>query len=263
MKKLLSKRVPFPSEPLVRQIVENPPLIYAGIRKIAQGLTWEIERLPPVTFESLGYSTAKLKQLERNYIDPAELARVQTLLEKRKGKHFTSVAMTMRGGKKDSRSMGWCMLNLIVTRGPNIETVEIHYRSTEVVLKFGGDLAFLPSVFDRLGINPQIIRFRFANAFLSGVYFPTLCAWWPPVDFLEYLWDNDRKMFSGATRFFLRSAYKQEQRFPYSPENMQHKFAWRVLGPAKMAEIRDYLHEKHKTFGKPLPTRHHPMEDDE
>lgn len=258
-----TRHIPFPSEPLVRKIVENPPLLYAGIRKIAQGITWEVDSIPSVTYEGLGYSKNKLKQLQRNYIDPEEFERVRQILAKRRDKHFTSVALLMRGAKKDSRSMGWCMLNLVVTRGPKIENVEVHYRSTEVILKFGADLAFLPSVFEQLDVHPQKVTFRFANAFLSGVYFPTLCAWWPPVDFLEYLFEHDIQMFKGATRFFLRSAYKEDQRFPYSPENMQHKFAWRVLGPKKMRQIRDYLHEKHKKFGKPLPTQHHSREEDD
>lgn len=248
----------YPSEPLVRQIIESPPFVFAGVRKIVQNLNWEIKELPRVTFEEIGYGKNKLSQLRRNYINDEEFDRVRKILRSRKDKHFTSVALSLRGGTKDSRSMGWCMLNLVVTRGPRIETVEIQYRSTEVILKFGGDLAFLPSIFDELGLQPDLVRFHFANAFCSAVYFPTLCAHWDagPIDFLSYLRVTDDRFFKASTRFFLRSSMGPNQKFPYSPENQQHKFGWKVLGPKKMAEIRRYLTKEHKKFGKPLPVAH-------
>jgi hypothetical protein len=249
---------------LIIQVIRKPAFLYSGVRKIVQDLNWEVDYLPHLTYQDLGYGKNKEKQMERNYIDSEELNRVKSILTKRKDHQFTSVAMSMRGGKKDSRSMGWCMLSLIVTSGPKLPTiVEVQYRSTELILKFGADLVFLPTVFDRLGIVPNLIRFRFANAYLSGVFFPTLCSFWDPIDFLEFLWKHDRKLFAGGTRFFLRSAYKENQRFPYSPENQQHKFLWSRLGKQRVKLIRDYLHEKHKLIGKPLPNIHHPLEEDD
>jgi hypothetical protein len=219
----------------------------------------------PLNYARLGYGKNKAKQLERNYINPGELERVKQILIKRKDHQFTSVAMMMRGGVKDSRSMGWCMLNTIITTGPKLPTVvEVQYRSTELILKFGADIIFLRDLlYGRLKITPDRIRFRFANAYLSGVFFPTYCRFNDPIEFLELLWKNDRKLFSGGTRFFLRSSYKQDQRFPYSPENQQHKFLWSRFTKKEISSIRDYLHEKHKKIGKPLPKTHHPLEDDD
>ncbi|HKZ43066.1 MAG TPA: hypothetical protein VJ044_19055, partial [Candidatus Hodarchaeales archaeon] len=178
---------------------------------------------------------------------------------------FTSVAMLMRGGVKDSRSMGWCMLNTIITSGPKLQTVvEVQYRSTELILKFGADLVFLRDLLNkRLGVHPDLVRFRFANAYLSGVFMPTYCRFNDPIEFLELLWKNDRKLFSGGTRFFLRSTYKEAQRFPYSPEQQQHRFLWSHFSHKEIKRIRDYLHEQHKRIGKPLPNIHHPLESDD
>lgn len=248
---------------LISQVITQPAFLYSGVRKIVQDLNWTITEMPKWSYGDLGYGANKSRQMERNYINLEELERVGSILTKRRDHQFTSVAMSMRGGKKDSRSMGWCMLSLVITSGPKLPTVaEVQYRSTELILKFGADLVFLPTVFERLNIRPDTIRFRFANAYLSGVFFPTLCSFWDPIDFLEYLWKKDNKLFSGGTRFFLRSSYKKDQRFPYSPENQQHKFLWSRFSKQKIKRIRDYLHEKHKEIGKPLPRTHHPLEED-
>ena len=248
----LMKESKFPID-LIKQIIMARPLCYSGIRKIMQDVTYETKQLPSLTYQDLGYTSAKHKQLLRNYFNPEEFQRAREILEKRKKQHFTSVALSLRNETKKKQSMGWCMLSLVVSKfknNPNLETVEIQYRSTEVIRKFGGDLAFLPWVFDQLNLNPEIIRFRFANLYFSGVFFPTLCLFWEPIDFLEYLYKYDRKMFDGSTRFFLRSARTKDQKFPYSPENGQHQLAWKHLN---MREIHDYLHEKHKDSGKELP----------
>jgi hypothetical protein len=240
---------------LIKEVIHKEPIAYSGIRKILQDVTYETTELPQLSYKDLGYTAAKHKQLMRNYVNEEEFARVKAILKKREKQHFTSVAVSMRGATKDSRSMGWCMCSLIITRmsRPKLETVEVQYRSTEIIKKFAGDLAFMPYLFKEFGLNPDVIRFRFANVYFSGVFFPTLCLFWDPVEFLDYLYEHDRKMFEGSTRFFLRSARTPDQIFPYSPENQQHKLAW---GRLDMARIHDYLIEKHKDNDKPLPELH-------
>lgn len=246
-------------ELFIRTLIEKPALCYSGVRKIVQNVDLELTKLPDISYADLGYGKNKQKQLERNYVNAEEFNRVRVLLAARSKHQFTSVALSLRGAKKDSRSMGHCMQSLVISRldRPHTETVELQYRSTEAILKFGGDICFLPWIFNQLTLNPSIIRFHFANAYLSGVFFPTLMRWWDPVDFLDFLWKNDKKLFSAGTRFLLRSSYKQDQHFPYSPENLQHKFLWATQGVKGVKRIKDYLHAQHLTLGKPLPTMHH------
>lgn len=244
---------------LIKACIEKEAFLYSGVRKIVQDITWTIPELPDLSYEDLGYGNNKFKQLQRNYIDPDELERVRVLLDHRAGQSFTSVAMSLRGAKKDKRSMGHCMQSLIISWKKDMETVEVQYRSTEVIQKFGADLVFLKYILDELDLSPDLFRFRFANAYLSGVFFPTLCAHWDPVEFLDYLWEHDKKLFTGGTRFFLRSAYREDQHFPFSPENVQHKFAWANLD---MKRIKKYLEKKHLKFGKPLPKIHYNSKED-
>lgn len=248
---------------LVMKCVEKEAFLYSGVRKIIQDITWELpaNRYPwHLDYAALGYGDNKFKQLMRNYYNPEEIERGRALLDKRCDQSFNAIAVRMRGAVKDSRSQGHCMQSLVISQKRDFETVELQYRSTEVTQKFGADLVFLPYILDQLDLAPNIIRFRFANAYLSGVFFPTLSAHWPggAIAFLEYLYENDEKLFRGATRFFLRSSYTKDQWFPFSPENMQHKFAWANLD---MPAIRDYLEAKHRKFGKPLPKQHHQRDD--
>lgn len=241
---------------LIRKCIQKEAFLYSGVRKIIQDLTWEIQirDLPDIDYPALGYGSNKFKQLYRNYINEEELERVRSLLDRRAGQSFSSIAMSLRGQKKDSRSMGHCMQTLIISWTKDHANAEVQYRSTEVIQKFGADLIFLRYLLQELDFKPEVIRFRFANAYLSGVFFPTLCSFWDPVDFLDYLWENDKRLFAGGTRFFLRSAYREDQHFPYSPENLQHKFGWRNLD---MRRIKRYLEEKHLAYDKPLPKIHH------
>lgn len=255
----------FPTNRLICDVVRQKAFMYNGLRKIVRDLDWECPKgIPAYTYEALGYTKAKPKQLERNYINAEELARVKTILEKRKGQSLTSVALSMRGAKKDSRSMGWCMLNLVVTRTPKFEEVEVQYRSTELIFKFGADLVFLPSVFERIGVDPKVpVKFHFTNAFLSGVFLPTyLATWTDPQSFLEFMLEEDPQHFQVGTRFLLRSCMKEKQVFPYSPENQQHKFMWRTMPKSAIRDMKNYLEHQHKKFGRPLPVAHDEGDDE-
>lgn len=231
----------FPAYQAVVACLDAPVFEYNGARKIVQSVGFSMPEIPKVNLEELGYNAnIKTKALFRMYYNDDEVDRVSNLLQKRKHQAFTAVAMSMRAGAKDSRSMGHCMESLVISTTKKRCVVEVLYRSTEVIKKHSADLAFLPTVFDRLGIEPQEVKFYFANAYLSGVFFPTLFRWWDPIVFLEILRVNEPKLFIVATRFLRRSVKKKDKIFPYSPENQQHKFAWQHY-PKKMEEINDYL----------------------
>ena len=227
----------------INACLESEPFLFNGARGIYQSIGFQVDEIPPVDLPSLGYNTrAKMTGLKRMYFNPEEAERVKDLLKRRAHQAFTSASMSMRGGKKDSRSMGYCMEALVISTTGDRTTAEVMYRSTEVIKKFSADLVFLPWVFEQLEVKPDLVRFHFANAYLSGVFFPTLFPWWEPVDFLEHIRVVDPKLFIVATRFLRRLVRTKDQRFPYSPENQQHVFAWDTY-PEKMPAIREYLEE--------------------
>lgn len=256
------------SHPLIQvahMALEAKPIAYQGVRKIINGMTWEMpRRTHDLDFPDLGYGPNKFKQLVRNYVNEEEFARVRAVLERRRDQSFTSVACSMRGASKGNRSMGHCILSVVVTRTKREERVEVQYRSTELTLKFGGDLVFLPWVFRKLGVDPDSpVTFRFANCFLSGVYLPYLVSFVnDPVSELHHIWQKDREFAANATRFLLRSAMEKDQFFPYSPENVSHRFFWANIEKSTIRRIREYLSERHRAFGSLAWAKVHHQKDE-
>ncbi len=259
----------YPTRPLILQVLKDSNAHYHGYRKIVQRYSWDLGSPVSLGYKDLGFSPSKVKQLERNYINQEELDRVKTILSRRgHDSAATSVAISMRGAKKDSRSQGWCMLSTVISRfsGSDTEFVDVHYRSTEFVLKFGADLIFLPSVLERVGVDPsRPIRFHFVNGFFSGVFLATLLVHEKdPVEFLQLHCKLDPKHFYTSTRFLYRSSKQSNQRFPYSPENMQHKFLWSgVMTKRKIKDIFDFLHQSYVEKGITKLPPIHELGDDE
>lgn len=239
---------------LLQDVIKRPAFTYSGVRKLVRHVEWTIDEFPPLSYEMLGYKKNKIKQMERNYYNEKEFDRVRSVLSKRSAQKNTSVALLMRGKEKDSRSQGWCLLDIIVTRMKGFEEVDINYRSTELTLKFGADLVFIPWVLEQIGANPQKIHFHISNAYFSGVFLPTLAQFWDWKEMIDFLAKHDPRLFERGTRFFLRSTMDKDQRFRYSPENQQHRLLWDRFSDTEVGKMRKYLLPLHKAIGKPLPT---------
>jgi len=234
----------YPSWGAIECALAAPVYQYNGARKIVRNVLWSPGKIPEVDLTEIGYArpNTKLKALQRMYFNPLEAERMKALLAKRDGQAFSALCMSMRGGEKDLRSMGHCINAIAFTIGDDIRAT-IMYRSTELIKKFAADLAFIPWVFEQLEIKVDHVDFFFSNAYLSGVFFPTLFTYHDPIPFLEMLRLREPKLFIVATRFLRRTVRDEKQRFPYTPEQMQHVYAWKRY-PKKMPIISKYL-EKH------------------
>ncbi len=233
----------YPSWGAIQVALATPVYQYNGARGIVRNMLWSPGKIPEVDLTAIGYArpNTKLKALQRMYFNPVEAERMKALLAKRDGQAFSALCMSMRGGEKDSRSMGHCINAIAFTIGDDIRAT-VMYRSTELIKKFAADLAFIPWVFEQLEVKVDHVDFFFANAYLSGVFFPTLFRYHDPIEFLEMLRKKDQFLFVVATRFLRRIVKTEDQTFPYSPEQMQHVFAWKHF-PKKMPTIRRYLEE--------------------
>jgi hypothetical protein len=233
----------YPSWGLIEACLDAPLFQYNGARKIVRDVIWAPGRVPVVDLEAIGYarSGVKMKALQRQYFDPKECDRIRALMKRREKQSFTAVSMSMRAGEKDGRSMGHCIDSLVVASDEHAKTwVTVMYRSTEVIKKFTADLAFLPWVFEQLEIEPSGVSFFFSNAYLSGIFFPTLFGFLDPIEFLKMLRRREPPLFVVATRFLRRTVRSRNQVFPYSPEQHQHVLAWKLY-PEKMKIISSYL----------------------
>lgn len=243
--------------PLYLEAAAKPIAGWQAIGKVVQDITFTRPTLPNWGLGDWGYSINKFKQLERNYVNEEEFARVRGVLAGRNLNKYTSVALSLRGKPKDSRSQGWCMLSLVVSRTKERTSVEVQYRTTELILKFAADVWFLGELCKRLGIEPESYTFRFANCALSGAYFPYLVDKTDLVKFLKQIHAADEEFFFRTTRFLLKSSYKQNQFHPFSPERMSHRYLWERASRQQISKVRDYLEPLHRSTGRPLPKDFH------
>jgi len=243
--------------PLYHEAAAKEIAGWQAIGKVVQDITYTKSHLPEWELEDWGYGRNKIAQLERNYVNPEEFDRVRAVLARRGVGKYTSVAVSLRGKPKDSRSQGWCMLSLVVSRTKEWTRVEVQYRTTELILKFAADVWFLGVLCKRLEIEPERFTFRFANCALSGAYFPYLVDKTDLVKFLARIREADQDFFFRTTRFLLKSSYKKDQYHPFSPERLSHRYLWERAGRQQINAIRDYLEPLHRSTGRPLPKDFH------
>jgi hypothetical protein len=242
---------------LYRKIIDKETVGWQAIGKVVQDITYTMDYLPQWDLADWGYKKNKVGQLERNYVSTEEFDRVRSILSRRGTDKYTSVALNLRGRPKGTRSQGWCMLSMVISRTREWTRIEVQYRTTEIILKFAADVWFVREICRRLNIEPSMYTFRFANCAMSGAYFPYLVDKLDLVRFLARVYEADREFFIRTTRFLLKSSYRKDQYHPFSPEMLAHRFLWERASQQQIRSIRDYLEPLHRSTGRPLPKDFH------
>lgn len=207
---------------LCRHVAGTQALCYSGVRKIVEDQSLVLTTLDSdLQYEDICYTKAKGAQLQRNYWNQASVDAAIQKLKDRVGKDHSSVSIQLQGQEKDSRSQGFCMQNLVITVTKQKTTVDIYYRSTELIQKFLADLIFfrtkLPPLFDQLGRQPAEYRFKFANVYLSAMFMPIYLRYEDkPYMFFKVLEKLDPK--------FYRSCGMSTQRY----FNASHNYTYRT-----------------------------------
>jgi hypothetical protein len=169
--------------------------IYAGCRKILMGVQlrfhdlWDEE--DPLELKDAGYTKAKMSHLRRLYLHEESKAMAITLWnERRKKTSYGSVGFTCYNHllkndptKKSKRAsvMGPCLQSVVITQlkgGKKARySIDVFYRTTELLKKFPADLVFLRDVllegFDFEGMEFEGLTCHFANVTVHPQYFVT------------------------------------------------------------------------------------------
>ena len=230
-------------------IASAPTLVISGVRKIVGDISWQIPGSAlktDLTFEDLGYTTkGKFGQLKRNYWNQESVdIAVKKLLSRKDSVHASS-AIRLQAGDKDSRSSGYCMQNMVITICGDKSFVDIYYRSTEVSMKFLADLIFfckvLPPIFEELGIEPELIRFKFANAFISALYQPVFLRFEQnPVGFYKHLQKHDPRFF--RTYSLASSKYlKEEHSYTYRMRIRMFEYTKQWVSQDKLNSLKPFF----------------------
>jgi hypothetical protein len=186
---------------------QEPTVALSGVRRIINGFHWEwdIEDLKklPIEFPDLGYASraSKMRQLDRNYHNPASWETALQVLDER-GKKVSAIPVSLNAAAKESRSMGFCMLGGVLFRERGVTELTVFYRSTEFFQKQTADLLWFR---ERVPGCVSRIRFMAATAYMSAMFFPIYARFVDRPDKLIRLLDPPSlKTVGGNLRPFLR-----------------------------------------------------------
>jgi hypothetical protein len=240
------------------------------LRKFVQGQTWVIPgdmwtEGKSLTFEQLDYTEKnKMAQLMRNYYNAESIAEANTkLLSRFDGKKYqTSVAASTVGGQKKGDSQGHCMRTVVVTHftksvaGQDCITIDVMYRSTELIKKFGADLIYLqkhliPKIIEGVPYPIKEVRFYFSNLFVSSLFLPILYYMKDPVKLLEKIRQADPEFYKrcfSQNRTFLEKEYGH---FSYRTRREMHHLALTLMekGVIDRKALTKYISK----MGKDIP----------
>jgi len=206
-------------------VMSHPSSAYAQERKFMEGVVFTFPgevwaKGLGHTLPDLGYSQAgsKMKQLTRDYYNEESVNEAKKIIKGRKKQSVTSIGISTLGAKKNN-SQGHCIRSITVNYfedkvTPNKRprfTIDLLYRSTELLRKFAADLIFLHDIMipDIIEGNPwgyeapDEIRFYFSSCFFSGLFIPVFFQFTDPVEFMKEL-----KQKHGDTVFYRRCLFR-------------------------------------------------------
>lgn len=219
-----------------------------------------------VTLSDLGYQgrSTKMSQLRRIYFNEPGLAAGREKLSGRVSDDmdFTSVSVILQAGEKDSRSQGHCMIAATVTHIPKDmdgkanTTVNLSYRVTESIRKFGADLIFLhkevlPALIPEELFPLTSVNFRFANAYFSPLFVPVLYQFIDPLEFLQELesridmTSRNKNIFKSCCRAIKLPLIEDDpSHYNYRARRMMHGLALNNMKDIDTTKLMKYLKEK-------------------
>jgi hypothetical protein len=180
-------------------LAAEPADIFSGARKILFNRTLEFDgddiwaAEDPIVLSDAGYTTNKLRHLERLYFHEESRASAIKLWGIRRLKpsygsvsfhcynHFQKNDETKKS--KRASVMGPCLQSVVLTQIKNTQKeklfrIDVFYRTTEVLKKFPADLVFIRDVllkgFDFSGMRCVGMTFHFANLTVHPMYFVTI-----------------------------------------------------------------------------------------
>src|SRR6218665_82478 len=135
-------------------------LLKPNTRKIFRGQQIKFKSLDDsLQLETVGYTKAKMRQLERNYLVPESIETALALWKVYRHKHrnnYDSIGISTMGHLMKTKTterragvsaMGPCMQSVVITNlGPEDVAIDVYYRTADLLRKFPADLIFLRDV---------------------------------------------------------------------------------------------------------------------
>lgn len=243
---------------------------YSGCRKILRGCVMIFTGLDDsLRLEDAGFTKHKMRYLERAYLHPESKAVAIDLWgRRRKQDKYGSVGVTcynhfIKSEKTSKRAsvMGPCIQSFVVTYlDKRRYSIDVFYRTTELLKKFPADLVFLRDVllegFDFTDMHLEEVRCHFANVTVHPMYMATILPVVPdPIVALEQVARTDKYFHDWVVKWtaryvcdeFHRGIAKFAQALRVQ-KDVRERFADR---PEVFAALQDYV----RTHHPPLKTR--------
>lgn len=194
------------------QLLRTEPDARIQIRKIFQHeefcISWkDFESGLSLDCVNMGYASdkSKMAQLVRNYLNEDGLILARESLKERLAsrgakKQQSCFSVRMFNQEKKVSSMGHCIQTLTLNYIEGSFSIDMHYRTTELVQKFLADLMFLhkivfPIVLEDLPVTPKQVNFNFSTLYISTMFMPILFQVENPYDILLTLQGKDPRFF--------------------------------------------------------------------
>lgn len=245
----------------------RPALFYSGARKILRPV-----RIKFTTFDDslaladAGYTKAKMRMLEKNYIHEESLDVAAQLWERRLAQaKYGSVGFTcynhfVKGGgieaKRSKRAsvFGPCIQSVTLTwiARENVG-IDVFYRTTEFFKKFPADLVFIRDEFLSQFDLPKdyTIHFHFANVTMHPMYAVTIMPHLDdPVEMLEDLRTKDPYFWKWVVKWtgrYLCDEFAHGIK-KFSQALRVAKDAEDRLSPEQFKELQQYIRDEHPGF---------------
>lgn len=240
---------------------------YCGCRKIIRPRTLVFENLwetsNPLVIEDAGYTKSKQTILTKGYLHEESRDVAVMLWERRKAQaKYGSVGFTTYNHfikndveKKSKRAsvMGPCIQAVTITLLNKTEyTIDVFYRTTELLKKFPADLVFIRDVllppFDFSGLTFKGMTCHFANITIHPMYWVTLIPHIKdPVTELEIIAGKDKYFHDWIVKWTARYTCDEHERglLKFAQAERVQMAARKYIKPRKMASLNEYLRDVH------------------
>jgi hypothetical protein len=197
----------------------------------------------------------KINQLNHHYRNQESIDRAVEDFTARIDKGtYGSVGVSMHGEqKKGYTKQGFCIQALTLTlvpqaRGVRTTEVDIFYRTTEVVKKFGADLVFLrDEIFPEFPLDDSpltVVKFHFANLSVHPMFFTLLAL-------TDGRWEQHVQKIKKHDPSFYGSIIRWAKRCLIGKDREKFAQAMRVtrglednLSPARIQELTEFVDQE-------------------
>jgi hypothetical protein len=240
---------------------------YSGARKILRGRMLSFYKMDnSLQLEDAGYTTNKMRSLERGYLHEESRNVAIDLWERRRSQDkYGSVGFTTYNhfikndpNKKSKRAsvQGPCIQSLVFTYlDKKTYAIDCFYRSTEIFKKYPADLVFIRDVllpgFKLDGMKFEELNCHFANITAHPMYAVT---WMPhlddPIKELDRIKRVDKYFHEWIVKWTARYLCPEHKRGieKFSQAMRVHKDANERLDSRKLKLLQSYLRDMHPGY---------------